>query len=80
MPGVEGTLTAAAVSIVLALVLGFVLGVGRLSRTGLDPWACSVVEFFRAVPVLIMMIFAYFYALYDVSPSSSWRWPASSRV
>lgn len=29
-----------------------------------------VVEFFRAVPVLIMMIFAYFlYALYDVFPS-----------
>ena len=31
LPGVKGTLTAAAVSIVLALVLGFVLGVGRLS-------------------------------------------------
>ena len=30
----------------------------------------TVVEFFRAVPVLIMMIFAYFlYALYDVFPS-----------
>ena len=34
-------------------------------------WPCSVlVEFFRAVPVLIMMIFAYFlYAQYDVFPS-----------
>ena len=31
LPGVQGTLTAAAVSIVLALTLGFVLGVGRLS-------------------------------------------------
>ena len=71
LPGVEGTLTAAAVSIVLALVLGFVLGVGRLSRTAPIRWVCSViVEFFRAVPVLIMMIFAYFlYALYDVFPS-----------
>ena len=30
----------------------------------------GIVEFFRAVPVLIMMIFAYFlYALYDVFPS-----------
>jgi glutamate transport system permease protein len=71
LPGVQGTLTAAAVSIVLALVLGFVLGVGRMSHTRLIRWVCSVVvEFFRAVPVLIMMIFAYFlYALYDVFPS-----------
>src|ERR1700754_2238395 len=71
LPGVQGTLTAAAVSIVLALLLGFLLGVGRLSaHTGIR-WASSVfVEFFRAVPVLIMMIFAYFlYALYDVFPS-----------
>ena len=71
LPGVQGTLTAAAVSIVLALVLGFVLGVGRMSTTAPIRWVCSVVvEFFRAVPVLIMMIFAYFlYALYDVFPS-----------
>jgi glutamate transport system permease protein len=71
LPGIEGTLTAAAVSIVLALALGFVLGVGRLSTHTAIRWASSVfVEFFRAVPVLIMMIFAYFlYAFYDVFPS-----------
>ena len=71
LPGVQGTLTAAAVSIVLALVLGFVLGVGRLSTHTGTRWASSVfVEFFRAVPVLIMMIFAYFlFARYDVFPS-----------
>jgi glutamate transport system permease protein len=71
LPGVQGTLTAAAVSIVLALALGFVLGVGRLSTHNVIRWVCSVfVEFFRAVPVLIMMIFAYFlYATYDVFPS-----------
>ncbi len=71
LPGIEGTLTAAAVSIVLALVIGFVMGVGRLStHTGIR-WVSSVfVEFFRAVPVLIMMIFAYFlYAFYEVFPS-----------
>nr|MDP9167296.1 amino acid ABC transporter permease [Actinomycetota bacterium] len=52
-------------------LLGFVLGVGRLSQHGGIRWTCSViVEFFRAVPVLIMMIFAYFlYATYDVFPS-----------
>lgn len=71
IPGIEGTLTAAAVSIVLALILGFVLGVGRLSTHTPIRWVSSVlVEFFRAVPVLIMMIFAYFlYAFYDVFPS-----------
>lgn len=71
LPGIEGTLTAAAVSIVLALILGFVLGVGRLSTHTPIRWLCSViVEVFRAIPVLIMMIFAYFlFALYDVFPS-----------
>ncbi|BBZ66786.1 glutamate ABC transporter permease [Mycolicibacterium insubricum] len=70
-PGIEGTLTAAAMSVVLAGILGVGLGVARMSP---NRWvsrpAAVVVEFFRAVPVLIMMIFAYFlYALYDVFPS-----------
>jgi glutamate transport system permease protein len=71
LPGVQGTLTAAAISIVLALILGFLLGVGRLSPNSAIRWGCSVfVEFFRAVPVLVMMIFAYFlYAQYDMFPS-----------
>jgi glutamate transport system permease protein len=71
LPGVQGTLAAAAVSIVLALALGVVLGVGRLSTHPVIRWSSSVfVEFFRAVPVLIMMIFAYFlYADYDLFPS-----------
>lgn len=37
LPGLQGTLTAAALSIVLALVLGFLLGVGRMT-----PWCSSV--------------------------------------
>jgi glutamate transport system permease protein len=71
LPGIQGTLTAAAVSIVLALLLGFVLGVGRMSTHNAVRWTCSViVEFFRSVPVLIMMIFGYFlFAAYDVFPS-----------
>lgn len=71
LPGIQGTLTAAAVSIVLAGLLGVLLGVGRLSAHRVIRWPSAVfVEFFRAVPVLIMMIFAYFlYALYDVFPS-----------
>ena len=71
LPGIQGTLTAAAISIVLALILGFVLGVGRLSHHRAIRWVCSIiVEFFRAVPVLIMMLFAYsLYAAYDIFPS-----------
>lgn len=71
LPGITGTLTAAAISIVLALILGFALGVGRLSPLRAVRLPCAViVEIFRAVPVLIMMIFAYFlYALHDVFPA-----------
>ncbi|MDT5091943.1 MAG: glutamate transport system permease protein [Mycobacterium sp.] len=70
-PGVQGTLLAAGLSIVLAGILGILLGVGRLSTNSAIRWvSATVVEFFRAVPVLIMMIFSYsVYALYDVFPS-----------
>ncbi|ORV50822.1 glutamate ABC transporter permease [Mycolicibacter engbaekii] len=70
LPGVAGTLTAAAWSIGLALILGVALGVGRLSQITPVRWCCAVVvEFFRAIPVLIMMIFAYFvYGLLNVFP------------
>ena len=60
IPGLIGTLMATVVSVVLAGAFGVVFGAGRLSR---NPWIrrpCGiVVEFFRAVPVLIMMIFAF---------------------
>ena len=71
LPGIKGTLTAAALSIVLASALGVGLGVGRLSPSRAVRWASGTfAELFRAVPVLIMMIFAYFlYAGYDVFPS-----------
>jgi glutamate transport system permease protein len=71
LPGAEGTLTAAALSIALALALGPVLAMGRMSERAPIRWLCgTVVEFFRSVPVLIMMIFAYFlYALHDVFPA-----------
>jgi glutamate transport system permease protein len=71
LEGVQGTLTAAVLSIALALVLGCALGVGRLSPVRWVSWACATfVEFFRAVPVLIMMLFSYaLFAMYDVFPS-----------
>lgn len=60
IPGLINTLQAAEISIVTALVLGILLGVGRLSDLAPVRWLCSlIVEFFRAVPVLVMMIFTY---------------------
>jgi glutamate transport system permease protein len=58
--GLWGTLKAALISIVLAGGFGLLLGIGRLSTVAAVRWVSSVVvEFFRAVPVLIMMIFAF---------------------
>lgn len=57
LPGLQNTLIAAAYSIVCALVFGFVFGLGRLASNRFVRWFSGVVvEFFRAVPVLIMMI------------------------
>jgi glutamate transport system permease protein len=60
LQGLWGTLKAALISIVLAGAFGLVFGIGRLSTVTPVRWVSStVVEFFRAVPVLIMMIFAF---------------------
>ena len=68
LPGIKGTLIAAALSIVFALVLGAVLGIGRLSdHRAIRIVSGVLVELFRAVPVLILMIFLYaVYAEYQV--------------
>ncbi|HET8594443.1 MAG TPA: amino acid ABC transporter permease [Intrasporangium sp.] len=61
IPGLVNTLKAAAVSVVLAGAFGLVFGLGRLSRNGPVRWVCTVVvEFFRSVPVLIMMIASFY--------------------
>lgn len=63
IPGLSGTLKAAAISMVLAGIFGLLFGIGRLSHIAAVRWVCGVVvEFFRAVPVLIMMIF--FFGVY----------------
>jgi glutamate transport system permease protein len=60
VPGLVNTLKAAAVSIVAAIVFGILLGMGRLARSAAVRWASGViVEFFRAVPVLLMMYFLF---------------------
>ncbi|OIK04314.1 amino acid ABC transporter permease [Streptomyces monashensis] len=57
-PGLENTLKAAALAMVIALPLGAVLGIARLSdHVWVRVPAAIVVEFFRAIPVLVLMIF-----------------------
>ncbi|MCX4569568.1 amino acid ABC transporter permease [Streptomyces albogriseolus] len=57
-PGLENTLKAAVLAVIIALPLGAVLGIARLSD---HAWvrvpAALVVEFFRSIPVLVLMIF-----------------------
>ncbi|WP_216907268.1 amino acid ABC transporter permease [Nocardia noduli] len=60
LPGLKGTIVAAVLSIVFALVLGMIFGILRLSE---HRWvrivAGAIVEFSRAIPVLILMIFLF---------------------
>ncbi|MDO5701204.1 MAG: amino acid ABC transporter permease [Bowdeniella nasicola] len=61
IPGLVATLKAAGIAIVTSNALGILLGVGRLSAIAPIRWVSGIiVEFFRAVPVLVMMIFFYF--------------------
>ncbi|MEU6561017.1 amino acid ABC transporter permease [Nocardia nova] len=60
LPGLRGTLVAAALSIVFAMVLGMIFGLLRLSEHRIVRWvAGAIVEVARAIPVLILMIFLY---------------------
>lgn len=60
LPGLVNTLQAAVISVALAIVIGTLLGLGRLSDFVVLRGICgAIVEFFRAVPVLIMMIFTW---------------------
>lgn len=73
VPGLGETLKAAGLAIVIALPVGALLGIGRLSD---HRWVRVpvgvVVELFRSIPVLIMMIFSYqlYVQFTDVSSDS----------
>jgi len=65
------TLQMAFFAIIFAVVFGLVFGVGKLSDHAWVRWPCwVVVEFFRAVPVILLMIFC-FYAIFP--PGSAGR-------
>jgi len=61
LPGLRATLTAAVLGMVLSLAFGIMFAVGRLSE---HRWvripAGIVVEFFRAVPLLLMIFFIFY--------------------
>jgi glutamate transport system permease protein len=65
LPGLQATLVAAFFAIILSVVFGILLGMGRLSQLRGVRWACGIfVEFFRSVPVLMMMLFAFYVFLF----------------
>ncbi|NEG70193.1 amino acid ABC transporter permease [Bifidobacterium choloepi] len=58
LPGLWATIRAAVVAVVGAVIFGLIFGIGRLLPNPLIKGICAIViEFTRAVPVLIMMIF-----------------------
>ncbi|RSO11732.1 amino acid ABC transporter permease [Streptomyces sp. WAC 06783] len=60
LEGLGNTLKAFAIAAVLSLVLGAVLAAGRLSEHAPVRWVSTLlVEFFRAMPVLVMIFFIY---------------------
>lgn len=71
LPGLRGTVVAALLSIVFALVIGMIFGIARLSDHRWVRWtAGTIVEIARAVPVLILMIFLFaLYSEYDLFES-----------
>ncbi len=61
MDGLVVTVTMAVFAIVGAVVFGFLFGVAKMSDHAWIRWpAWAVVEFFRAMPVLLLMIFVYY--------------------
>jgi general L-amino acid transport system permease protein len=66
--GILNTLRVAAIGIVLATILGTLLGVGRYSHNAIVRGLCyAYVEFFRNVPVLLQLLMWYL-ALTDLFP------------
>jgi glutamate transport system permease protein len=58
--GLGATLRASAVALVLALLLGLVLAAGRLSeRSWLRRGSSAFIEFFRALPLVLLIFFAF---------------------
>ena len=65
LPGLAATLRAAGAAVVLSGVFGVLLGLGRLSQARVVRGVCgALVEFLRSVPVLVMMLFVYYFCIF----------------
>ena len=72
--GVLNTLRVAVVGIVLATVLGVLVGVGRFSRNALVRGLCyGYVELFRNVPILLQLLMWYLFFV-EVLPAPNEAW------
>ncbi|MGN0063659.1 MAG: amino acid ABC transporter permease [Nocardioides sp.] len=70
--GLLVTLQMAFFAIIFAVVFGLVFGVGKLSDHAWVRWPCwVVVEFFRAVPVILLMILIFFAVFSPDTPGRS---------
>ena len=70
--GLLNTLKMAFFSIAFAIVFGLVFGIGKISDRRWLQWpSWLVVEFFRAVPVLLLMVFVFFLLAIGDGPLSS---------
>ena len=65
LPGLLATLQAAGAAVLLSGVFGVLLGLGRLSEAKAVRMVCgALVEFLRSVPVLVMMLFVYYFCIF----------------
>jgi general L-amino acid transport system permease protein len=76
--GLSNTLRVALIGIVLATLIGTLVGVGRFSRNVLVRGLCSTyVEIFRNIPILLQLLM--WYLLFtEVLPAASEAWQAGS--
>ena len=70
LPGLQFTLQSSGIAVVTAMIFGLIFGFLRLAPFAIIRGASGlVVEFFRAVPVLVMMFFLYFFLSRRVAPT-----------
>ncbi len=70
--GLLTTLQMAFFAIIAAVTFGLAFGIGKLSDHAWVRWPCwLVVEFFRAVPVILLMVFCFYAIFSSVDPISS---------
>jgi len=73
--GLLNTLLVAAIGIVLATILGFIIGIGRLSSNWLvSKLATAYIEIIRNIPLLLQLLFWYFAVVKSLpSPRQSFQ-------